>query len=335
MKIHVLVNPRNPTGLKNRIDPFAVHGWKYINQLHKKYQMVHYGVAGSEVDCEHVDVPGIASNGDTTEFNRVAGEAIKERLSPGDIIACFYGIDNRLACEMNPQCKVVEPSIGYRASGVFAPYRVFTSYAQMHFYYGEKGMLMNPSWFDDVIGNPFTISEFEYEYHKDDYYLYFGRVNEEKGVHLAIQATQKMGRKLIIAGPGSLQAMGYGSIPEHVECVGYVGPEKRKELMGKAKALFGLTYYVEPFGNMIIEAGLSGTPVITTDWGAFPEIVHEGETGYRCRHFKDILTAMENVEDGKIASINCRTHGEQFSDELIHEKHDQYLQRVIKSSFYE
>jgi glycosyltransferase involved in cell wall biosynthesis len=237
---------------------------------------------------------------------------------------------------MNPHCKIVEPSIGYRAGGVFAPYRVFTSYAQMHFFYGEKGMLMNPSWFDEVIGNPFTISEFDYEYHKDDYYLYFGRVCEEKGVHLAIQATEKMGRKLIVAGPGSLEAMGYRQIPKHVEYVGYINDsKKRNELMKKAKALFGLTYYVEPFGNMIIEAGLSGTPVITSDWGAFPEIVREGNTGYRCRNFKDITDAMENVEAGNIASINCRTYGLEFSDEIIHEKHHQYLNRIIANKFYE
>lgn len=129
--------------------------------------------------------------------------------------------------------------------------------------------------------------------------------------------------------------MGYASVPSHVECVGYVGPEERKKLMSKAKALFGLTYYLEPFGNMIIEAGLSGTPVITTDWGAFPEIVKEGETGYRCKNFSDILNAMKNIEEDRIASIDCVAHGEQFSDEKIHEKHHQYIQRLIRGNFYE
>jgi glycosyltransferase involved in cell wall biosynthesis len=194
---------------------------------------------------------------------------------------------------------------------------------------------MNPSWFDEVIGNPFTLSEFEYEYHKDDYYLYFGRVCEEKGVHLAIQATEKMGKKLIIAGPGSLNSIGYSNTPSHVEIFGVANADQRKQLMRKAKALFGLTYYVEPFGNMIIESNLSGTPVITTDWGAFPEIVIQGQTGYRCRNFKDILNAMENIENNQISSMNCAAHGRTFSDEIIHEKHRLYLERVIKNQFYE
>lgn len=332
MKVHVLANPRNPTGLMNRVDPFAVHAYKYIKHLSPHFEMVHYGLTGSQVDCEHVDVPAIDGTS-TVAFNKTAGEAIKQRASAGDIIVCFYGVDNKLACDMNPECKIVEPSIGYRANGVFAPYRVFTSYAQMHFYYGEKGMLMNPSWFDSVIGNPFTVSEFEYDAEKEDYYLYFGRVCEEKGVHLAIQATEKLGKKLIVAGPGSLHAMGYQTIPKHVEVFGVANAEQRKQLMKKAKALFGLTYYVEPFGNMIIEANLSGTPVITTDWGAFPEIVKEGETGYRVRDFKSLLIAIESID--KIAPSKCREWGLTFSDEEIHYKHREYLNRVVKSQFYE
>ena len=332
MKIHVLVNPRNPTGLMNRIDPFAVHAYKYIKHLSPHFHMIHYGVPGAQVDCEHVDIP--TSPNEVAKFNQLAGEEIKKRASDNDIIVCFFGVDNKAACDMNPNCKVVEPSIGYRANGVFAPYRVFTSYANMHYFYGERGMLMNPSWFDAVIGNPFTLDEFEYSDQKEDYFLYFGRVCEEKGVHLAIQATKKLGKKLIIAGPGSLSSMGYENVPDHVECVGYVNDaEQRKQLMKNAKCLLGLTYYLEPFGNMIIEANLSGTPVITTDWGAFPEIVHQGQTGYRVNDFKSLITAMESIDS--IKPIDCRNWGINFSDEIVHDKHHQYLQKVIRNSFYD
>lgn len=331
MKIHVLVNPRTPTGLMNRVDPFAVHGFKYIKHLSQHFEMVHYGIPGAQVDCEHVDIPTTPT--EIKRFNELAGEEIRKRASDGDIIACFFGVDNQLACEMNPNCKAVEPSIGYRANGIFAPYRVFTSYANMHMFYGERGMLMNPSWFDDVIPNPFTVNEFEYCEQKEDYFLYFGRVVEEKGVHLAIQATERLGKKLIIAGPGSLQSLGYSKTPDHVEMFGVANAEQRKELMRKAKCLIGLTHYVEPFGNMVIEANLSGTPSITTDWGGFTETVLEGKTGYRVRDFKSLLTAMDSID--KIDSCDCRAWGLNFSDEIVHMKHKQYLNKVIKNQFYE
>ena len=128
--------------------------------------------------------------------------------------------------------------------------------------------------------------------------------------------------------------MGYGEIPKHVEVFGVANAEQRKQLMKKAKALFGLTYYVEPFGNMIIEAALSGTPVISTDWGAFPEIVIQGQTGYRCRNFKQILTAIEDIENGKIDTLNCKNHGCTFSDELIHEQHREYINKLVTHDFY-
>jgi len=194
-------------------------------------------------------------------------------------------------------------------------------------------MLMNPSWFDDVIPNPFTVNEFEYCEQKEDYFLYFGRVVEEKGVHLAIQATERLGKKLIIAGPGSLQSLGYSKTPDHVEMFGVANAEQRKELMRKAKCLIGLTHYVEPFGNMVIEANLSGTPSITTDWGGFTETVLEGKTGYRVRDFKSLLTAMDSID--KIDSCDCRAWGLNFSDEIVHMKHKQYLNKVIKNQFYE
>lgn len=331
MKVHVLGNPRTPTGLTNRIDPFAVHAYKYIKHLSQHFHMIHYGIPGAQVDCEHVDIP--TSPIEIKRFNEIAGEEIRKRASDGDIIVCFFGVDNQLACDMNPNCRPVEPSIGYRANGIFAPYRVFTSYANMHMFYGERGMLMTPSWFDDVIPNPFTVSEFEYCERKEDYFLYFGRVVEEKGVHLAIQATERLGKKLIIAGPGSLQSLGYGKTPDHVEMFGVADAAQRKELMRKAKCLIGLTHYVEPFGNMVIEANLSGTPSITTDWGGFTETVLEGKTGYRVRDFKSLLNAMDSID--KIDLCDCRSWGLNFSDEVVHMKHKQYLDKVIKNQFYE
>lgn len=335
MKLHILGNPRVPSGLSNPIDPFSVFVHKYIKHLNDKYEMIHYGLPGADVNCEHVniDIPVLMDrDAHNRNFNKIAGLEIGKRKSSDDLILCFFGGENAEATLMHPELKIIEPSIGYRTNAVFSQYRVFTSYAHMHMYYGERGMLMNPSWYDAVIPNPFTVSEFEYKEDKQDYFLFLGRVCKEKGIDLAIQATERLGAKLVIAGPGDLRSIGYNKIPSHVECVGLVNQEQRKRLLSNAKCLIGLTYYVEPFGNMVIEANLSGTPCITTDWGGFTDTVIEGVTGYRVNDFKSLLNAINSID--KINPWACRQHGLKYSDEEIHYKHHEYLQKVIKMDFY-
>jgi hypothetical protein len=59
-------------------------------------------------------IDGYGDNHDhnVATYNLRAGMEIKKRKKPGDIIVCFYGQENRGACEANPDLKAVEPSIG-------------------------------------------------------------------------------------------------------------------------------------------------------------------------------------------------------------------------------
>jgi len=335
--LHILSNPYGRVNLNNRMDPFSISTWKFIHYMMLKgWNCIHYSVPGTDVECQMVQCLDVITNDNelnTTKYNQKAGEEIARRKQPGDMIICMYGIGNRIAAEMNGDLKIIEPGIGYATSTVFAPFRVFTSYAHMHMFYGERNMLMNPHWWDAVIPNGFTPSEFDYTEEKDDYFLYFGRVIESKGVHLAIQATQHTGKKLIIAGPGGLEHLGYPRTPDHVTMAGLCDAEQRRQLMAKARAIMGLTYYVEPFGNMVVEGYLSGTPAITTDWGAFPETVQQGVTGFRCRSFRDIVNAINNID--QIKPKDCRDWAmKNYTDEVVHDRLDQYLQNLKTTEFY-
>lgn len=301
------------------------------------WAMTHYGHELAKVACENVVIISsneIAPQSEDTLFphnpavaklfgQRANAELLK-RCQPGDAVLCFYGSDHYDAVQNIPNVLVVEPSIGYRAEAVFAPYRVFTSYAQMHYYYGKNGMLHNPSWSDAVIPNAFTASEFEYSDNKSDYLLYLGRVSGEKGIDIAIKTAEKTGRRLIIAGPGHLDR-----VPRHVEMAGYVDVEQRKQLLKNAAALIAPTFYVEPFGNIVVEAAMSGTPVLTTDWGGFTDTVSQGYTGYRCRSLDEFVLSVGQLH--KIKPWNCRAWAmENYSDQVVHSQFDQYFKRIAQ-----
>ena len=194
-------------------------------------------------------------------------------------------------------------------------------------------MLMNPSWFDAVIPNAVSAHEFDYTEEKEDYFLYFGRVIESKGLPIAIQSTEAAGKRLLVAGPGSIKEMGFKKTPGHVELLGPCNAEQRRKLMSKARAIIGPTYYVEPFGNMVVEGYMSGTPAITTDWGGFTETVINGVTGFRCREFKQFVEAIHNIDS--INPIDCREWAmKNCEDHIVHKKLDEYLDRIIQPDLY-
>jgi glycosyltransferase involved in cell wall biosynthesis len=223
---------------------------------------------------------------------------------------------------------VCEPSIGYPDGG-FAKFRVFESYAVMHAYLGMEMVRSsgNDFWYDVVIPSYFDVNDFEFSAAKDDYFLFLGRVYAGKGVHIAVQVVEAIGAKLVVAGPGALESNITRTdrpLSEYVDVVGVVGPKDRKRLMARAKATFTASTFVEPFCFVQVESMLSGTPVISTDWGAFAEYNLHGVTGYRCRTFEQFVWAARNIQT--IDPYSCRFWAERnFSLERIGDLYEEYF----------
>jgi len=269
-------------------------------------------------------------------FNRRAIQAIQARQQPGDFLLCSLGTYQKPIADALPNLWVVEPAIGYE--GAFAPYRVFHSYAWMHFIYGLMGQ-HDGGWYDAVIPNFVDPAELTYCEEKEEYALFIGRLIKRKGVEVAVQATRELGLRLVIAGQGSLRSEqeGLDVRDPHVEFVGSVGQGARAELMRKARMVFVPTYYLEPFGLVAVEAQMCGTPVLTTDWGAFSETVLHGVTGYRCRTFDDFMWAARHVDH--IQPADCRAWAIQnYSMGRVQWMYQEYLSKIADlghSGWYE
>jgi glycosyltransferase involved in cell wall biosynthesis len=175
-------------------------------------------------------------------------------------------------------------------------------------------------FFDTVIPGYLEPEMFPLGNGSGDYYLFIGRLIERKGYNIAQEVCKALGKKLILAGPG--EASGYGTF------VGSVGPEKRAELMGNAIATFAPTLYIEPFGNVVIEAQACGTPTITTDWGAFTETNINGVTGYRCRTLQEFIDAAENVKSLDRQAIRDRAVS-LYSVDVIAKRYEDYFTSLL------
>lgn len=253
------------------------------------------------------------------EMNANAIRAIAQRIKPRDFICLIGGTCQEVIARAFPNNMSVEYGIGYL--GTFSQYRVFESYAHMHYVHGQDRN-DNGSFYDTVIPNYYDLEEFPYAEKTDDYFLFMGRLIDRKGWRIAQQVCERLGKRLILAGQGEFS--GYG---EHV---GVVGVEQRGELMSKAKAVFVPTTYLEPFGGVHAEALLCGTPVITTNFGVFTETVVNGENGYRCDVFRDFIaaaTAVEKFSPAKRKKIRAAAQ-KRFSTKHVRDKYQAYFERL-------
>jgi glycosyltransferase involved in cell wall biosynthesis len=256
-------------------------------------------------------------------FNLRAVEAIKQRAHPRDFICVIGGHANKAIADALPEMMTVEFGIGY--GGTFSQYRVFESYAWMHACYGAAHNSPNDidgKYFDAVIPGYFEVEKFAVAKKRKDYFLYIGRVTDRKGVKIAADTCRHIGARLIIAGTGA-------DYPDYGERVGHVGEAERNYLMAHARAVFVPTIYVEPFGNVAVEAQACGTPVISTDWGAMTETVAHGVTGFRCRTLKEFVQATSKVANLDPAKI--RRHAvNNYSLPVIARQYDTHFRRLLQ-----
>ena len=253
-------------------------------------------------------------------FNTKAIEGIRERIQPQDFICLIGGSAQKDIADAFPNHLSVEFGVGY--GGVFAKYRVFESYAWMHSIYAgwKNPTTADGQFYDAVIPGYLEPEMFPLGDGQGDYYLFIGRLIDRKGYRIAQEVCQRLGKRLILAGPG--EQSGYG------EFVGSVGPIERAKLMGGAIATFAPTLYVEPFGNVVIESQACGTPTITTDWGAFTENNPDGVSGFRCRTLAEFMQAAEGVKYLDRAKIRNRAIS-LYNLDTIGLQYEAYFKRLL------
>lgn len=166
-----------------------------------------------------------------------------------------------------------------------------------------------------VVYNGLNPNEYIYSEKKSDYLLFLGKVDwNVKGLPFALRLAREGKYPLKIAGVFMDKDFYKRELkPEidkinfsggNVEYVGPVAGQGKAQLLSQARALVHFALWPEPFGLLIIEALVSGTPVLCTPNGAMPELMLQGVSGYMGRSFQETMGQVEMLKN--ISPQNCR-----------------------------
>ncbi len=128
-----------------------------------------------------------------------------------------------------------------------------------------------------VIHPPVAAGNFAPAAEIGDYYLCFGQLVFYKRFDLAVEAFNRNGKRLIIAGTGEQEAALRKIAGPNIVFLGRQDDEAIKGLLAGCKAL--VFPGVEDFGIVPLEAMASGRPVIAYGGGGALETVIDGRTG--------------------------------------------------------
>ena len=155
---------------------------------------------------------------------------------------------------------------------------------------------------------------------EEGYAAFLGRLSPAKAPELAIAAARRAGVLIALAGElhtidstkawrAELRRALAGPGVIHL---GEVVGEQKTRFLGGARALLMPVVWEEPFGLVMIEAMLCGTPVIAFPRGAVPEVVDEGVTGFLVEN-PDAMAAALSRLDGFDREACRRRAAERFS----------------------
>ena len=163
-----------------------------------------------------------------------------------------------------------------------------------------------------IVPNSVDVESFPFAPAKGDYLLCLGRITRDKGQDVAVSVAKRTGVPLVLAGkidPGADQQFFDEAILPHIDgqlvrFEGEVPDERKKELLAGARAALFPIRWQEPFGLVMVEAMSCGTPVIANGWGAVPEVVTDGVTGFITQDEDGMVAALGRLDE--IDPARCR-----------------------------
>ena len=183
--------------------------------------------------------------------------------------------------------------------------------------YGRESVIIHP---------PVETSRFEPSNTVEDYYLFVGRLVPYRRLDVLIEAFNKMGKPLYIAGSGRDRERLEGLANSNVKFLGFVPDSKLPDIISRCKAF--MFPGEEDFGIAPIQAMAAGRPVIAYNAGGARETVVPG-TGvlFNEQTVASITEAVEQFDPHAVSPAFIRRHAEKFDTEVFREKLGRFVEQ--------
>jgi len=200
--------------------------------------------------------------------------------------------------------------------------------------------------FRGVHPGPVKKERYPFQKKKGERLLYLGRLYKPKGAHRAIKIAEDLKMPIDIVGRSE------GDKPEYVDYIellckkskyatlhGKVSFEDKVKFLQNAKCVVlpTLEFYdqrgelcsmwVEPFGNITVEAGMCGTPCVVSPGGGWCETITDGLNGFYGYHDKEFEYAIKKID--RINPYNCRKRALYFDAEKGGERYLELYRNVL------
>jgi glycosyltransferase involved in cell wall biosynthesis len=186
-----------------------------------------------------------------------------------------------------------------------------------------------------TVHNAIRAETFPFNAKKEEYALFLGRFHPEKSPHLAIDAARAAGLPIVLAGKCSepIERAYFAReveprIGRDVTIFGVADGTAKRRLLSRAACMLFPISWEEPFGLVVIEAMVCGTPVVALRRGAVPELIVDGETGIIVDDPAKLPEGIARARE--IDPVACRKHVEaSFTVEVMAEGYEAVYQQAL------
>ena len=195
--------------------------------------------------------------------------------------------------------------------------------------------------FIDIIYDAIDTDAYPLSKDKKDYLLFVGRMNPQKGAHIAVEVANRLDKELLLV---TKKAEGheieyYSKLVEpningHCKIIEDASIKEEVYIYSNAKCALFPIQEPEPFELPMIKSMSTGTPVVTTNSGSASETIINGQTGYTVNNdINKICEAVRKIEieidEGKINPNRCRELTvKNFSIETMVKKYEHIYEKI-------